>query len=148
MSCDGCQQAGTDAAAIRRARAIQCRYCPASDTLHSPWDGIGVKCTVTGQPVEAHIESCRPTCPMGRHPNLEGMVGRWYGVPALKRWMLAGQLTGPVPGCGCFAPLKDRWVAFKSGFWSPGESDGLRRFWRWLNGRTIHKGFSHGIHDR
>jgi hypothetical protein len=99
-----------DAAQIRRARAILCHFCPYADH-DGPWfNSPAIRCSVSGKPVEAHITSCAPSCPMGSHPDKEGycrVAGVvTCGVFKLWRWLFPVELTGPVPGCGCFQRLK------------------------------------------
>lgn len=66
------------------------------------------------------------TCPRGRWPDKEGYVntalGAFIGVPFYVRWRLAlegawaafRQRAAPdyLPGCGCYAPLREAWDAF------------------------------------
>ncbi len=126
MTCPSCQQTRPDAADIRRARALLCQVCIyAEHDSGGPWDGQAVTCTISGKPVTAHIMSCAPSCPKGKHPDKDGIVKfawvKWYGVPRFLRWLLAGRLTGSVPGCGCCKWAKDKWLR--------------------LTGRTMVKGF-------
>lgn len=118
MGCNTCMNARPDAAEIRRARSIICHWCIYAEHDTGPWDGTAVTCTVDGLSVETHCTSCRPSCPVGKHPDLNGMVRfmgiEWYGVPAFLRWLLVFKLTGNVPGCGCVRVLKDLWLRFRS----------------------------------
>lgn len=94
-----------------RACAVMCMLCP---------ERQGDICTVTQLTVSTMM---RQGCPRGHHPDspfditLQWLGLRWYGVPAPLRWtmrLLAAlrvvrPLTGPLAGCGCVAPLKDRY---------------------------------------
>ncbi len=116
MTCASCGSS-PDAAMVRRARAVICHTCLwVEHSTDGPWTGVGVLCTISGKPVEQHIQSCAPSCPRKRHPDQTGMVRfmgmEWYGVPRFLRWVLAGRLTGTVPGCGCHARLKRLWLRF------------------------------------
>lgn len=120
MTCASCANKSPEAAQIRRARAILCHFCPyVEHTSDGPWTGVGVACTVSGKPVDHHIQSCHPTCPVGKHPDPAGLVRfawiRWYGVPRFLRWALAYRLTGAVPGCGCIYRLKNLWLRLRTG---------------------------------
>lgn len=115
MTCTSCTQSRPDADQIRRARAIACQFCFWAE--HEPRDGwmpVAVTCSASGKPVADHIQSCQPSCPRRKHPGADGIVRwgwvRWYGVPKFLRWLVAGQLTGPVPGCGCHFWLKNTWL--------------------------------------
>ena len=97
-----------------------CSTCPEAIRA-GPWftrDGSPITCGITGQPVEVYIQSCAPSCPIGRHPGADGVIVahglRWLGVPMPDRLFLWRLLTGPMPGCGCILVLKVAWERFKA----------------------------------
>lgn len=90
-------------------RAAMCQTCPQSIKHHNS----AVECSVLGQPLSKIMHSAN-ACPLGRHPDANGVVVwrgmRWLGVPEPLRWRLTWDLKREprnLDGCGCIKALKE-----------------------------------------
>lgn len=107
-----CCRLNPSQAAMLASRAAACALCAGLDATECPEGGpIGRRLHLTAF----------GSCPRGLHPRRNGMVGRWIGVAAWRRAILWGKMCWrgetlpPLPGCGCWAPLKNGWDACKEG---------------------------------
>ena len=94
------------------SKAAMCHLCP-----HGERDGVGVvACTISGKDI-LQATASDAVCPLGRHPDADGIVVwwglRWLGVPEPLRWRLVwdlGREPRHLDGCGCIAAIKASWL--------------------------------------
>ena len=114
--CAGASVVGSDL----RPRALMCLTCRERGDVCGV-DGVSIRLRILGK-------ECAP-CPLGRHPDKDGLVlwrdCEWVGPPFIHRWLIRRRwfrrlvgggknLTGPMAGCGCYAPLKRWWESYTS----------------------------------
>ena len=135
MPCPSCKSSKPDL--VTRTRAAMCHVCPHAIKTTVPeiqfvgfrgwwmrWIATPVRAArCTKHPghvpkVGDKIPITVNTCPIGRHPDREGIVRwlgvRWYGVPMpirVRLMIFARQHRSPryYDGCGCVVRLKDWW---------------------------------------
>lgn len=78
---------------------------------------VDATCDLSGKPTDLHIEG-KP-CPADLYPKPDGTCNhlgtKTIGVPKLLRWYARttiGNVTGSLPGCGCFVTLHRCWQRF------------------------------------